>query len=173
MSMTDGHIFFDSNIFAKGRRPAINHALSVTRVGRQTQNQVRHDIQRELTTFLSLYERSESFSHFSAGLSESVRFTLKTGQKIYGFFDQPGTTLIPDAAQVFLFALLWRGFWQDSDINLMKKQLLAAVDLYEKDKAVKDYVDKAISAAENFNALLRQVDNDREKVRSLLNFDAK
>ncbi len=169
MSMTDGHIFFDSNIFGKGRRPAINHSLSVTRVGRQTQTQVKHDIHRELTTFLSLYERSESFAHFSAGLSESVKFTLRTGEKIYSFFDQQGEQLIPEMAQVFLFALLWRGFWQDKPVEAMKKDLDNAISLYQSNSEVSDYITKSVTEAENFNALLKKVDDERDKIKGLLN----
>ncbi|MFC1621848.1 F0F1 ATP synthase subunit alpha [Patescibacteria group bacterium] len=41
MAITDGHIFFDKDYFEEGRRPAINHFLSVTRVGRQTQSRLR------------------------------------------------------------------------------------------------------------------------------------
>ena len=58
--MTDGHIFFDIDLYNQGVRPAINYFLSVTRVGRQTQTAIRYKINRELTAILSLYEKTKS-----------------------------------------------------------------------------------------------------------------
>ena len=55
MSMTDGHLYFDSDMFTKGQRPAINPFLSVTRVGRQTQTPVQRQINREVLNFLTLF----------------------------------------------------------------------------------------------------------------------
>src|SRR3989344_6195922 len=64
MSMTDGHIYFDNNLFTEGRRPAVNPFLSVTRVGRQTQTELERTISRELISFLTLREKIENFAHF-------------------------------------------------------------------------------------------------------------
>ena len=70
---TDGHIFFDSNVFAEGRRPAINIPLSVTRVGKQTQDHISKDINRELSSMFAVYERVENLSHFGSEMTDSVK----------------------------------------------------------------------------------------------------
>jgi F-type H+-transporting ATPase subunit alpha len=107
MGMTDGHIFFDSNAYAKGRRPAINIELSVTRVGRQTQSPLLREISQTLSSFLNEYEKMQTFSHFGAELSGKVQGILTKGDIIYQFFDQSYTETIPQTVQVILFALIW------------------------------------------------------------------
>ena len=86
MSMTDGHLYFDKDLFYLGRRPAINPFLSVTRVGRQTQTNLRREINREIISFLNLYEKMQSYIHFGAELNENIKSTLSTGAKIIQFF---------------------------------------------------------------------------------------
>jgi len=107
MSMTDGHIFFDSNAYFNGRRPAIEPLLSVTRVGKQTQSPLKREINHEISIFLSEYERSLNYSHFGAELSQSIKDILKRGEHLYKFFDQNYLELFPDAVQLVLFALIW------------------------------------------------------------------
>ena len=60
MSITDGHLFFDSNVFAEGRRPAVNIPLSVTRVGKQTQDKISKDINRELSSLFAVMNESKT-----------------------------------------------------------------------------------------------------------------
>lgn len=119
MGMTDGHILFDSNEYYNGRRPAINISLSVTRVGRQTQSSLNRTITRELMSMLTLYDKMKNLSHFGAELTENVKNILSTGDKIYAFFDQPYTLVIPQDVQVILFGLLWLNY-----IDLTKENLI-------------------------------------------------
>lgn len=85
MSMTDGHIFFDSELSSLGRRPAINPFLSVTRVGQQAQSSLVRDLSRELSSFLINIERLRSFEHFGAELSEDIIQKLNLGDRILNF----------------------------------------------------------------------------------------
>ena len=68
MSMTDGHIFFDSDLYFAGRRPAINPFVSVTRVGYQTQSHLRRELGREVVKRLNDFEKTQSFVRFGAEL---------------------------------------------------------------------------------------------------------
>lgn len=154
MSMTDGHIFFDYDLFTKGHRPAINPFLSVTRVGRQTQSQIGRDINRELTSLLSLYEKSQGFAHFGAGLSEGMKLTLSTGESIYNFFNQSSDEIVPVNVQLVLLAMLWGGTWHDTGASKMREQIVRVVTVYDSDKETKDYLDNLIAAADSFNELL-------------------
>ena len=63
MSMTDGHIFFDIDLYNQGRRPAVNPFLSVTRSGHQVQTFLQQDLGRKLTSFLVEYEKMKEFMH--------------------------------------------------------------------------------------------------------------
>lgn len=155
MSMTDGHIYFDSNLFAEGRRPAINPFLSVTRVGRQTQTSLRRDMNRELISFLTLFEKLQSFIHFGAELSDTAKNTIKMGTKILVFFDQTTYGVIPTSLQVVLFSLLWIGVWEHKAEEDMKKDMEKIIDTYRTNAQVSHYIDTSANKAKTFNELLQ------------------
>src|SRR3989338_6425039 len=82
MSMTDGHIFFDIDLYSQGKRPAVNPFLSVTRVGHQTQTPLQRDVSRELSSFLVSYERMKQFMHFGAEVGEAAKNVLNLGEQV-------------------------------------------------------------------------------------------
>lgn len=166
MGMTDGHIYFDSNIYFQGRRPAINLSLSVTRVGRQTQQKVKRDINRELTAFLALYEKMQNFSHFGAELTESVKHILYTGEKIYKFFNQQYTVIVPSAVQLILFSMLWLKFIEDQEDDLIMKYRDSLINAYNTNDKVRELFDKLIKA-NSFNALLSDVTKLKDQLLAL------
>lgn len=154
MSMTDGHIYFDNNLFTEGRRPAVNPFLSVTRVGKQTQSDAKRSINRELLSFLTLYEKARNFSHFGAEVTESVRVTIQTGTRIVGIFDQDPNIIIPSNIQAIFLTLIWGQNVKETDmkkVNLYRKKL---TELYETSSSYKQYIDKAVTSAKSFNDLL-------------------
>lgn len=110
MGITDGHIFFDSNVFNQGRRPAINIPLSVTRVGRQTQQPLLRSINSELYTFLASYEKIQNLSHFGAELPQSGKDILEKGDMIYNFLNQSVDEVVPASIQKVILGMVWLGF---------------------------------------------------------------
>lgn len=129
MSMTDGHIFYDSNAYFNGRRPAIEPLLSVTRVGKQAQSSLKREINHEVSVFLSEYERSLNYSHFGAELSQKIKDIIKKGDLLYKFFDQNYSDLFPESVQLILFALIWLNVTDkipNVNIASCKKQLTIA-----------------------------------------------
>lgn len=161
MSMTDGHLYFDSDLFAKGRRPAVNPFLSVTRVGHQTQTALRREINRELLSFLTLYEKMQSFMHFGAELNDNIRSTIETGERIINFFTHTADNIVPENVQTFLFSLLWKGFWDGAEKELMEEDMLQIVRHYESSEKVKSAIDKLMMSSDSFNSLLGKVEGDR------------
>ncbi len=157
MSMTDGHLYFDVDLFGKGRRPAINPFLSVTRVGPQTQSSVERQINREILSFLTLFERMQNFAHFGAELNESIRITLSVGQQIIKFFQQAPSAIVPINVQIFLFCLLWINVVQKgSSYQAYDKMqdLEKIIKLYETSQDFRKKLDTTIEGAESFNNLL-------------------
>jgi F-type H+-transporting ATPase subunit alpha len=125
MGMTDGHIFFDSNAFYNGQRPAININLSVTRVGKQTQTSLQREINREITAFLNEYDKLKSYSHFGAELSSKVQKMLQKGDLMYVFFQQNYIHSVPIEVQTILFGFIWSSFIQKvEDVERLKTTLL-------------------------------------------------
>jgi F-type H+-transporting ATPase subunit alpha len=113
MSMTDGHLLFDEDLFAKNRRPAINPFLSVTRVGRQTQDALQREITNIVLTFLDKVEKLEGYTHFGAELHEETRAMLRKGQALITFFSQERETSIDQYLSLFSFAQVWNKDWND------------------------------------------------------------
>lgn len=167
MGMTDGHIFFDSDVYYKGRRPAINVSLSVTRVGRQTQSPLRLEINHEITAFMTQHEKMQAYSHFGAELSDKVKTVLKTGQKLQTLFDQHYRLIMPEEIQVTLLGLIWLHALNDVDdekVNQLKVKLIEAY----KDEHGRKILDE-ISQSKNFNDLLLKVSKRREELMEMLN----
>jgi F-type H+/Na+-transporting ATPase subunit alpha len=164
MSMTDGHIYFDRDLFAQGRRPAINFFLSVTRVGRQTQSAVRSGINRELSSFLTLYEKTQSFVHFGAELSAGVKTTLAMGDKVLDFFNQQPSKILGLDLQVMLFCLIWVGIWNEVSLEEARIELEKIKNAYESSDEVRALFAQYLSEASDFNALLGRVGGEHAAI---------
>jgi F-type H+-transporting ATPase subunit alpha len=165
MGITDGHIYFDSNVFYNGRRPAINVGLSVTRVGKQTQSKLKKQISSQLTAFLASYEKMLSFSHFGAELSKEMIQNLKRGEKLYHFFDQHFDMVIPQEVQLTMLAMVWNGVFHEStkdEIVAYRKNLVA----HSNDPKVGDML-KKITAVDKFEELIENVSKIQDDLFAL------
>ena len=169
MSMTDGHLFFDSNLFYQGRRPAINPFLSVTRVGRQTQSSIKRSINREITSFLTLYERIQNFVHFGSELNESSKITLDTGAKIQKLFDQPSNEIIPINVQVIIFVMVWGTLLPNLKIEEVIEKRKKLTELYLKDPKLQKELDEMIETSETLNELLKKTTPENKIIEKILN----
>jgi F-type H+-transporting ATPase subunit alpha len=154
MSMTDGHIYFDVDLFAKGRRPAINPFLSVTRVGRQTQTNLRRTISRELISFMTLREKIENFAHFGAETNATVKNTLITGDQITAFFDQTSEVIMEIDLQTFLFSLIWFGAWKSKTFDQLKQDMTNIMIAYQTKPEFRKQITAIIEKQESLNSLL-------------------
>lgn len=155
MSITDGHIFFDKELFLQGRRPSVNYFLSVTRVGRQTQTKLKWSVGRELSNFLTLLEKTQSFVHFGAEINEGIKATLAMGDKIIGnFFNQPSGHVLDTNLQILLFSLTWSQAFKEQDSEQLADQHQKIVTKYTTDASYKKLVDEIIASCDDFNKLL-------------------
>ncbi|MEK7533914.1 MAG: hypothetical protein AAB600_01115 [Patescibacteria group bacterium] len=164
MSMTDGHLYFDADLFAKGRRPAINPFLSVTRVGRQTQTNAQREINREILSFLTLFEKMQNFTHFGAELTEGTKITLSVGDEIIKFFGQNTSTIIPLKVQIILFCLLWNRITQDRDSQDARHNIERAIKAYQENKKLREEMDMLVEKATSFNGLLGILKQKGDKI---------
>lgn len=167
MSMTDGHLYFDSDLFAKGRRPAINPFLSVTRVGRQTQSTLKRDINREILSFLTIAEKMQNFTHFGAELTESTKITLAVEEKIIKFLNQAQSTTMPVNLQILLFSMLWDNILQNKNVEPIGQDANKIINSYKKPHVGKE-IDEVINNAKSFNDLLKTMREKGERLLSSL-----
>lgn len=165
MSMTDGHIFFDIDLYNQGVRPAINYFLSVTRVGRQTQSAIKYKINRELSNILSLYEKTKAFIHFGAEISEGVRLNLRLGERLIQFFDQTGDVLVPNNIQVLVFVLIWSQKWDAYSKDQVQNEVKRLIYLYENDVDFMKVVDELASVSTDLNNYLDNFARYEERLK--------
>lgn len=82
ISITDGQIFLEAELFFKGIRPAINVGLSVSRVGSSAQTKLMKSIAGSLKLYLAQYREIASFAAFGSDLDASTKFLLNRGQRL-------------------------------------------------------------------------------------------
>ncbi len=159
MSMTDGHLSFDSEIFFEGRRPAINIFLSVTRVGRQTQTSLLRDIGRKILLTLKKYETAQRFLRFGPEVSDEIKKILQTGDALYAFFNQVGFFTTPVALSSVCVALIYSGLWDGK-----KGEGLAKT--YRKDETFQKLVETVAGKANTLDELIKTAEKEKEKLLS-------
>ncbi len=105
ISITDGQIFLETNLFNAGVRPAMNAGLSVSRVGGAAQTQIIKKLGGGIRLALAQYRELEAFSQFASDLDEATRAQLEHGQRITELMKQPQYSPLSVAAMaISLFA---------------------------------------------------------------------
>ncbi|NLT58706.1 MAG: F0F1 ATP synthase subunit alpha, partial [Clostridiales bacterium] len=109
ISITDGQIYLESELFNNGIRPAINPGLSVSRVGGAAQIKAMKNIAGPLRIELAQYRELEAFAQFGSDLSRDTLDRLRQGERIVEIFKQPQYRPMPVEQQVLLlYALIHR-----------------------------------------------------------------
>ena len=128
ISITDGQIFLESDLFNAGQRPAVNVGLSVSRVGGSAQTKFMKQIASNLRTGLAQYREYASFTQFGAEIDEATRKTLATGERMMAALKQDRYTPMPTWEQALLIYAVSSGAadqWEPSQIGDFEKKLLA------------------------------------------------
>ena len=106
ISITDGQIFLESDLFYSGVRPAINVGISVSRVGGSAQTKAMKKVAGRLRLDLSQYRELEAFAQFGSELDPATQRTLNRGAKMVAVLNQPQYAPVPMEEQV---VALWAG----------------------------------------------------------------
>ncbi|MBT4880444.1 MAG: F0F1 ATP synthase subunit alpha [Alphaproteobacteria bacterium] len=100
ISITDGQIFLETDLFYKGIRPAINVGLSVSRVGSAAQIKAMKQVAGSIKLELAQYREMEAFAQFSSDLDASTRRLLDRGKRLTELLKQPQYDPLPVEEQV-------------------------------------------------------------------------
>jgi len=120
ISITDGQIFLESNLFYKGIRPAINLGLSVSRVGGSAQIKSIKKVAGALKLAMAQYRELEAFSQFSSDLDAETRRHLDRGSRAIELIKQAQSSPMPVALQVASIFALNKGFFDPISLGLVK-----------------------------------------------------
>ncbi len=110
ISITDGQIFLDSELFNEGQRPAVNVGLSVSRVGGAAQNPVMKKVSSSLRTRLAQYRELAEFMQFGSDIDESTKATLASGRLLTEALKQGRYKPVPDYLQAILIFAVSSGY---------------------------------------------------------------
>jgi F-type H+-transporting ATPase subunit alpha len=113
ISITDGQIFLESDLFYSGIRPAINVGISVSRVGGNAQTKAMKKVAGRLRLELSQYRELEAFAQFGSELDEATRNTLNRGEKMVATLNQPQYQPWPFEEQVVAIYAGVNGYLDD------------------------------------------------------------
>ena len=130
MSMTDGHIFFDVSKFQEGMRPAVNAGLSVTRVGKQTQNSIERDFAQKAKKIIFAYQKAQGVAKFGVELHQATRDDIVLGEKLNAILEQRSDVLVPKVIQLLFLELLLSGFWQNTPPLVVREYKEKILDFY-------------------------------------------
>ena len=131
ISITDGQIYLESELFFSGVRPAINVGISVSRVGGNAQIKAMKDIAGTLRLDLSQYRELEAFAQFGSDLDETTQNKLARGERIVESLKQPQYSPMPIAKQIISIYAVVEGYLDDipvSNVNRFEEELLSYVD---------------------------------------------
>ncbi|PID62668.1 MAG: F0F1 ATP synthase subunit alpha [Ignavibacteriae bacterium] len=164
ISITDGQIYLEPDLFNAGVRPAINVGISVSRVGGNAQIKAMKKVAGSLKLDLAQYRELEAFAKFGSDLDQATQRTLAKGERLVELLKQKQYSPIPIEKQVVSIYAATKEFMEDipvDDIKRFEKELLEYIDVNHKDiydeirskKTLSDElnekIDKAINTFKN------------------------
>jgi F-type H+/Na+-transporting ATPase subunit alpha len=130
ISITDGQIFLETELFNQGIRPAVNVGLSVSRVGSAAQTKAMKKVAGSIKLELAQYREMAAFAQFGSDLDASTQKLLNRGSKLTELLKQDQYSPMPVAQQVIAIFAGVRGFLDDTelkDIKNIEKQIYEEV----------------------------------------------
>ncbi|EAK1892069.1 F0F1 ATP synthase subunit alpha [Campylobacter jejuni] len=121
ISITDGQIFLETDLFNSGIRPAINVGLSVSRVGGAAQIKATKQVSGTLRLDLAQYRELQAFAQFASDLDEASRKQLERGQRMVELLKQPPYSPLSVEKQVVLIFAGIKGFLDDIAVSRIEE----------------------------------------------------
>ncbi len=131
ISITDGQIFLETELFNAGIRPAVNPGISVSRVGGSAQIKAMKKVAGSLKLLYSQYRELQAFSQFGSDLDADTKARLANGERIVEVLKQPQNTPISVEHQVMIIYAVVNGLLDDvkvSDIQTLQNGLFSYID---------------------------------------------
>ncbi|UCF29623.1 MAG: F0F1 ATP synthase subunit alpha [Chloroflexota bacterium] len=155
ISITDGQIYLESNLFYAGIRPAINVGLSVSRVGGDAQTKAMKQVASRLRLDMASFRELAAFAQFGSDLDKATQAQLKRGQQLQEILKQPQYEPVSLENQVILLFAGTNGYADDIPIERVqawKESILRYLETSHSD-LVKDIAEKKQVTEETESAL--------------------
>jgi len=131
ISITDGQIVLDTDLFNRGTKPAVNVGQSVSRVGGAAQTAAIRAVASKLRLELSQFEEVARFARFGTEVDEATQHQIQRGERLRAVLTQPAHRPLPLAAQVAMLLAATEGFLDDvavQDVPDFERGLLAHLE---------------------------------------------
>ena len=128
ISITDGQIYLETDLFYKGIRPAVNAGLSVSRVGGAAQTKAMKGVSGNLRLSLAQFRELEAFSQIGSDLDEATKKQIERGKRIVEILKQPQYSPLSVVNQVEIIVAANNGYLDDIEVEQLQK---FENDLYE------------------------------------------
>ena len=120
ISITDGQIYLETDLFNSGVRPAVNVGLSVSRVGGNAQIKAMRQVAGTLKLDLAQYRELAAFSQFGSDLDKATQNQLSRGQRLTELLKQPQFSPLPTEKQVIIIYAGTNGFLDDLEVEQIR-----------------------------------------------------
>ena len=137
ISITDGQIFLETELFHGGIRPAVNPGISVSRVGGNAQIKAMKKVAGSLKLLYSQYRELQSFAQFGSDLDADTKARLAQGERIVEVLKQDRNSPVPVEKQVAILYATIHGYLKD----------VAVADIAEYEQTLYTYLDENVTAA--------------------------
>ncbi len=121
ISITDGQIFLESDLFYRGIRPALNVGISVSRVGGDAQIKPMKKVAGKIKLSLAQFRELEAFSQFSSDLDPETKKQIDLGRRLVEILKQPQYSPMPVENQVAIIYAVTNGYANDVAIEKMQE----------------------------------------------------
>ncbi len=150
ISITDGQIYLETDLFYQGVRPAISVGLSVSRVGSAAQLKAMKQVAGQLKGDLAQFRELAAFAQFGSELDAKTQFQIDRGKRIIEVFKQPQYSPIPIEVQVAVIWGVQNGYVDDVPVDRIKDfqaQLTDFLSIRKTELLIKISKEKTLSAA--------------------------
>ena len=131
ISITDGQIFLETDLFFAGQRPAVNVGLSVSRVGGDAQTKAMKKAAGTLRMDLAQYREMEVFTQFASDLDDSTKRQLVYGQGLMKMLQQPQSNPMQQYQQVILLVATLNHVMQNIPVNEIRNFIGQMIEFFE------------------------------------------
>ena len=153
ISITDGQIFLESDLFNSGFRPAINAGISVSRVGGAAQIKAMKQVAAKVKLELAQYRELAAFAQFGSDLDKATKAQLDRGERIMEMLKQNQYSPYPVEEQVISFYAVINGFIDSISVTAVRKFEKELLEFMQREK--KDILNQIIEKG--------KIDNDLEE----------
>jgi F-type H+-transporting ATPase subunit alpha len=175
ISITDGQIYLEPDLFYQGNRPAVNAGLSVSRVGSSAQIKAMKKVAGKMRLEAAQYRELAAFSQFGADLDQETRSKLKRGERLIEIFKQDQYRPVSVANQVLVFFALINGFLDNVPVGkvtefengLYKYSASSGAsvikEIEEKGELTDEMAEKIKSMIDDYKSTLNYLEVEEEK----------